>query len=681
LAAALAIAIAVSAAVVPARGAGSVPLGFTDQLLFSFEQPTALAFTPDGRMLVASRPGRLYVAVNGALVKPASLDLRSKICSNSERGLVGVAVDPQFTTNHFIYLFYTYKKFSGCPVQDATEPVNRVSRFVLQDTNVIAPTSETVLIDNVPSVTGIHNAGDLNFGSDGRLYVSLGDAGCGVGSGYGCKKPRSRNTLLGKILRITRDGAAPADNPFQGSGTLPCALTGSTASGNTCREIYAMGLRNPFRFAMDPNTPGKFHINDVGHSDWEEIDLGQAGADYGWELREGHCARGSTTDCGPPPSGVTNPLFDYHHNTGCKSITGGAFVPNDSGWPASYLGKYLFGDFICGSMFRLDDNGSGFQATPFVTGHPIGSIVHMEFGPHEPKRALYYATFEDGGQVRKIAFTSDGRPIAEMTASPITGPTPLTVHFDGSASADPEGQSLLYHWDFGDGASDTTSSPLTSHTYTTAGDRTASLVVEDTDGFTSAPFTLRVVPGNFAPVPVIDSPVEGAKFRVGQTLTLTGTASDVEDGTYPASALTWNVWLFHRDHRHPYFGPATGNNLTFTGPAPEDLTAATNSYLVVELTVTDSRGISITASRDVMPLTVPLTFKTKPTGLKVRVKDQPFVCPVTLTSWAGWMLTIKAPNQGSYRFLTWSDNGAQEHTITTPNAATTYTANYVKLGG
>src|SRR6185503_15043327 len=149
------------------------------------------------------------------------------------------------------------------------------------------------------------------------------------------------------------DGGVPADNPFQGADSVRCSVTGGTTAGMKCRETFAWGLRNPFRIAFDPNDLGsRFFINDVGQNVWEEIDAGTAGADYGWNLREGFCANGSTTNCGPPAAGLTNPLFAYNHADGCASITGGAFVPRGA-WPAEYDGVYLFSDFVCGTIFRL----------------------------------------------------------------------------------------------------------------------------------------------------------------------------------------------------------------------------------------------------------------------------------------------------------------------------------------
>jgi glucose/arabinose dehydrogenase len=381
-----------------APAAGAVPAGFQDSLLTSVTSPTDLAFTPNRRLLMTSQPGVLRIYKDGATV--TALDISAKICSNSERGLLGVAVDPSFSTNKFIYLYYTFKKFGLCPLGEPTNsanPVNRVSRFTLPDSNVINPASEKVLIDNIASPNGNHNGGDLQFGPGGALYVSVGEGGTGGAPA------RVLNNLNGKILRISKGGAIPSDNPFVGPNSVRCNVTGQTDAGKQCREIYAYGLRNPFRFGFDPNTSGaRFFINDTGQSTWEEIDLGKRGADYGWNIREGHCATGSTTNCGPPPAGMTNPIFDYQHGT-CNAITGGAFVPNGF-WPAQYNGAYMYADLTCGKIFRLKPaGGGGFTSAEFGTG--LGRPVSLTFGPYVNSRALYYTNYASGGQVRRIAFT------------------------------------------------------------------------------------------------------------------------------------------------------------------------------------------------------------------------------------------------------------------------------------
>lgn len=382
-----------------------LPPGFHDLPLADVAQPTALAFTPDGRLLITSQPGQLRVSQAGTLRDTPALDLQSRICSNSERGLLGIAVDPAFSANHFIYLYYTFMKGISC--SGSTNAVNRVSRWTLGDNNLA--TGESILIDNVPSPAGNHNGGDLHFGQDGYLYISIGDGGCDYAGNSGCAQDndaaRDRHVLLGKILRITTSGAIPVDNPFRGTNSDRCALTGKTDPGRVCRETFAWGLRNPFRFAFRPNS-NEFFINDVGQATWEEIDLGQSGADYGWNLREGFCKTGTTNDCGAPGAGITNPIFAYGRSDGCATITGGAFVPVGI-WPAAYDGAYLFADYVCGKIFRLVRSGTGiYSRAPFVSELGDRSATSLLFGPYKAKTALYYTSYAGGGQVRLITYVA-----------------------------------------------------------------------------------------------------------------------------------------------------------------------------------------------------------------------------------------------------------------------------------
>ncbi|MFY9824703.1 MAG: PQQ-dependent sugar dehydrogenase, partial [Thermoanaerobaculia bacterium] len=387
--------------------AAALPPGFSDSLVASVSSPTALDFTPDGRLLVTTQGGTLRIVQNGMLLPTAALTFStSNICTNSERGLLGVAVSPNFSSNRRIFLFYTFK-------MPSTTCVNRVSRFTLPDTNVIDPASEMVLIDNMPSTAGNHNAGDLVFGRDGFLYVTIGDGGCDYAGG-GCAgsndASRDQQELTGKLLRITEDGGIPASNPFQGAGTARCNVTGGTTAGNKCQETFAWGFRNPFRIAADPNDPGtRIFVNDVGQDAWEEIDAAQAGTDYGWNCREGRHTNNTSGPCNPTPPGMVDPIFEYAHNAtipgttspaSCNCISGGAFVPNGL-WPG-FDGAYLFGDCVCGGIFRLDQSGSAFAASDFA-GTGLGTVVHLLFGPFGSTQALYYTTLASGGQVRRIS--------------------------------------------------------------------------------------------------------------------------------------------------------------------------------------------------------------------------------------------------------------------------------------
>jgi glucose/arabinose dehydrogenase/PKD repeat protein len=676
--------------------ATTLPAGFAETLVTPVASPTALAFTPDGRLLIATQPGQLYVYKDGALQSPAALTLDPNgICTDIERGLLGVAVDPDFANNHYIYAYYT-RRVPGrrCP---GSGSMNHVVRWTLPDSNVIDLASEVVLLDFIPSWAGNHNAGDLHFGPDGYLYISVGDSGCRIdGSGLCAQdnnNARFLNYLTGKILRIAKDGSIPPDNPYAGaSDGRRCGNPAGVPPGTgPCVETWAWGLRNPFRFSFKPGTD-TFYINDVGQDTWEEIDVGQKNADYGWNVREGHCVAASSTNCPPPPASMTDPIFDYNHNTGCTGITASVFVPGGL-WPAPWDGAYLFADYVCGKIFRLADTGTGGHTwVEFATGLGDSSAVTMIFGPGGPNgsgQSLYYSSYANGGEVRRIDYVGSGNrtPTAAATASPESGPAPLTVSFDGSGSSDPDaGDTLTYLWTFGDGTPQTsTAGPTTTHTYA-AGTYTAQLAVQDNHGATSAPVSLPISSGNTAPVPVIDTPTDTDTFRVGDTVTLTGHAADAQDGTLPASSLSWTVIRHHADHTHPFLGPVTGNGIQFEGPTPENLLAASNSYLEIRLTATDSAGLSATVTRNFQAKRVDLTFATDPSGLSLTLEGNAVATPLTVTSWAGYGVAVDAPGQTgadghAYLWHSWSDGGAASHIIPTPDTAASFTATFVQAPG
>jgi glucose/arabinose dehydrogenase len=688
----------------PASGAAVTPPDFTDTRVTTVESPTALAFTPDGRLLVTTEQGRLRVYEDGALLVSPALDISGNICTNGARGLLGIAVDPNFATNHYIYLFYTFKKHGVCPQNTANVPVNRVERYVLSDSNTATP--DKILVDNIPNMHH-NNAGDLRFGKDGYLYVTVGDGACDYAGDSGCggenDASRDPHILLGKVLRITRDGGIPTTNPYTGTDSARCNLTGRTDIGKKCQETFASGLRNPFRFAFDPNASGtRFFVNDVGEARWEEVSEGRSGADYGHNLCEGNHDnpnRPGSVNCGAAP--YTPPIHDYSHDSGCSSITAAAFVPNGV-WPAAYDNSYLFGDYTCGKIFKLTPGGAGgFTRTDFVTGLGENSAVAMTFGPHEGGQALYYTTYGgngpgsggSGGEVRRIAYTGNANrpPTATVTANPTSGPSPLAVNFDGSRSNDPDTGDTLssYLWDFGDGSpTQTTTTPTTSHTYSTNGTYTASLRVEDNHGTLSDPATVRIDAGNEAPTPVIESPSADMLFRVDEEITLSGSATDPEDGQLEVESLEWQVLQHHNapnPHTHPYL-LETGNNLTITAPMPEGLiSTGAGNYLEVRLTATDSNGLSKTVTREVQPNRVNVSFASIPSGLSVLINGESFTTPRTLLSWEGYNLNVNAPSPQTlpgttYAFSAWSDGQgqqySQQYTIVTGTAPSTYTATF-----
>ena len=668
-------------------GAFALPPDFQDTRFATIPgSSTAMAFLPDGRLLVTTRPGDVHlVDRNGSVAASPALSLGAKVCAASEQGLLGIAVSPAFGSDRAVYLYYTHNKTGTCTGAGTQGAVNRVSRFLMDPTaGTIDPASEQVLVDNVPAYAGNHNAGYLHFDHDGHLFVTVGDGGCYYRNLSRCAGlnpvAQELNSLQGKVLRLTPDGGIPAGNPHVGPGTTRCAKTGFVEAGLECQEIYAHGLRNPFRAGFDDfGTENRFFINDVGQNHWEEVDDGTKGANYGWPMREGPCNTGSYTDCPPPPTGLTDPIHAYRHDTtgGCVSPTGGAFVPPGA-WPDSYVGDYLFVDYVCGRMWRKQHPAETGAVSDFASG--MYEVVDLAFGPVSTGgRALYVLR---GGstapQVRRITYVGLGNraPVASATASPREGQPPLLVQFDGRGSSDADGDPLTYRWDFGDGTTGTGST--TSHQYGRSGVFTARLTVTDARGASDST-EIEISVGS-RPVPVIETPAAGDEFAVGRQYVLRGRATDAEDGTLADSRLTWEIDLHHADHFHPFLAPTAGNGVPFTAPAPEDLTATTNTNLRIRLTATDSHGLTATTTRDMDPNRVTVSFATEPTGLRVRVNERTLTGPESVTSWENHALEVDAPTQAkdgqTWVWRSWSDGGARRHVVSTPASDAAYRATF-----
>jgi glucose/arabinose dehydrogenase len=210
--------------------------------------------------------------------------------------------------------------------------------------------------------------------------------------------------LVGKLIRIKKDGTVPASNPYaSAAGHRHCsAPAGVPAGTGPCAETYASGFRNPFRFAIEPGT-GTPWVNDVGESTWEEVDRVVAGADYGWNTCEGAHPQGGAANEPCPDPNLRDPLLEYDHSAGCRSITGGAFVP--AGTFGAHAGSYLYSDWVCAKIFERRPDGT---VSTFASGLASGGPVSIAFGPGAAAgtRALYYVTQANGGEVHRIAPTA-----------------------------------------------------------------------------------------------------------------------------------------------------------------------------------------------------------------------------------------------------------------------------------
>ncbi len=321
----------------------ALPPGFSlVPVATGFSQPTAFAFKGGQIFVTEKASGQVRSVRRDGSLRPFPV-LTVSVSTESERGLLGIALDPDFATNNFIYVYYTTGPnalaYSG-------SPKNRVSRFTFVPGTATA-VDETIIVDNIPSDAGNHNGGDIQFGFDGFLYIAVGDGGQFHDDAL------TLNTLRGKILRVRAiDGSSPPDNPHRfDPDSLRCGRPGGPPPGNgPCREIYAYGFRNPFRFSLRQSN-STLIIGDVGEGTWEELDTLVKDGNYGWNTFEGPCPL-ATANCDPAttpyPADFEKPIHFYKHSgtgeTG-RTIIAGAFAENGSNYPAPYKTNYFYGDF------------------------------------------------------------------------------------------------------------------------------------------------------------------------------------------------------------------------------------------------------------------------------------------------------------------------------------------------
>jgi glucose/arabinose dehydrogenase len=728
----------------------AVPAGFSDTIVIGgLSNPTAVQFAADGRIIVAQKGGQVYSFDSSGGSMTLRADLSTAVHDYWDRGLLGLALSPSFTSDNTVYVLYTYdappgqtapRWNDGCPTPpapttDGCVVTGRLSKLILGATP--GSFSEQVLVSGWCQQFPSHSIGTVRVGADGLLYAGAGDGASFNNVDYG----QYGNTYAGDQANPCGDPPAPAgtaltaptaeggalrsqsvrrtDGPATLDGTIiRVDTTGAPASGNpflassdpNTRRVLAYGMRNPFRFTNRPGT-NELWVGDVGWNTWEEIDRipntgGGAAVNFGWPCYEGD-ATGSAAQPGyqsanlnlcsalySSPSQVTAPFYAYNHSsqvvsgetcpTGGSSITGLAFYGTGS-YPASYNGGLFFADHTrrCIWFMPADATGNPDPSRIQTFAPSAGNPVDLEIGPGGD---LFYADL-DGGAIHRIRYTATGNqaPTAAITAQPTSGPTPLTVNFNGSGSNDPEGGALTYAWDLdGDGVYDNGSTAQVSWTYSTPGTFTASLRVTDPQGL-SGTTSVTITAGNSPPVPTISNPTSASRWKVGDTISFSGGATDAKDGTEPASRLSWTLLLHHcysptDCHIHTVqtvSGVASG---TFIAPDH-----GYPVYLELQLTATDAGGLSATTTVRLDPLTVDLTFRSNPGGLKVTITsaDASLTTPVTHTYVVNSQIHLIAPPTAgkgaqTYTFQSWSDGGTADHNITAPASATTYTAVYRK---
>ncbi len=345
-------------------------LGFT-QIASGLPSPIAITHAGDssGRLFITLQAGQIVIHDGTQLLATPFLDITSLVVSGGERGLLSVAFHPNYESNGFFYVYYT-RSSDGALV---------IARYhVSSDPNVADASSASILLTIPHPGATNHNGGQLQFGPDGYLYVGTGDGGTGGGNS------QNGSSLLGKILRIDVDGAAPyaipASNPFVSDPAV-------------ADEIWALGLRNPWRFSFD-NLTGDLFIADVGQNTWEEVNFqassSAGGQNYGWPCFEGMHATGSSTVC--TIGTIAAPVAEYNHGTsdsiGC-SISGG-YRYRGSEYP-NMAGIYFYGDYCTGRIWGAEPSGSSWAAVELTdTNFSISTFGESEDG------SLYLADYSSG---------------------------------------------------------------------------------------------------------------------------------------------------------------------------------------------------------------------------------------------------------------------------------------------
>lgn len=609
------------------------PAGFSQvQVANGISSPTVMAFAPDGRLFVAQQNGVLRIIQNGSLLTTPFMSI--SVHSSGERGLLGIAFDPNFTTNQYIYVYYTLSSGAN----------NRISRFTANG-NLVVPGSEVVLLNLDPLSTATnHNGGSLQFGSDGKLYV-------GIGENATASNAQNLDTYHGKIIRINPDGSVPGGNPF--------------TSGSAQRQrIWVYGMRNPYTLAIQPGT-GKLFVNDVGQNTWEEInECNTGGLNYGWPTAEGISSN----------SAFTNPVYYYAHGSGIGkgcAITGGSFFnPSSTNYPSQYAGRYFFMDYCNNWIDMLIISGTTYTRSNFASSI-AGSSVCIATGPDGN---LYFLS-RTAGAVYKIQYAASTAPSITNHPQSISVSQGNTATFSVTATGTPP---FSYQWRKNNinitGATSATFS-IPSVLLSDAGNYSV-VVTNSVSSATSNNATLTVTGPNQLPLATITSPLGGARYNAGATINYSGTGTDPENGNLSASAFSWFVHFHHDAHVHP--GPsATSGVSSGSFQIPNSGETAVNVFYRLYLVVTDLQGGKDTSFVDILPNTATITLNTNPQGLQITLDGQPFTAPYSSSSVVGMLRAIGTPSpQGQYSFSSWSHGGTANQSITTPVSNTSYTANF-----
>ena len=633
----------------------ALPQGFIKETKLLAQDVIKMHFLPDGRLLIAYRTGVFKIAnPSETPMNPQTFMTITNVNMDGEKGVLSFVLDPNFAANGYFYVWYTPIK----PVNNKAAGLT-ISRFTFTALNPLA-TETPLWVDPDGTPGPYHYGGDIVI-KNNQLYATQGDK-------FYPETAQDMTKSATCIIRINLDGSVPADN-------------NTPKSEKGC---WAWGIRNGWRMSYDA-VSGNIYIAEVGGNDQsvasEDIHIAKAGVNFGWPLCEGYCNNvdyQNTCQCGKHD----NALFAYNHKdssapTGANAAIIGGYVYRDTQFgSATYYGKYFFGDYARGWIKYLPLSNDGLT----VTGAPVMfddyavGITGME--PGQDGSLWYHSTY---GITRVYNANGNQPPVINTAAASKTaGDAPLVVQFTGAAQ-DPEGQSLTYTWDFGDGTSSNNVNP--SKIYTKDGTYSVYLRVSDGQAQTTAP-VIKIEVGK-KPVVTITSPVDGVKFLATQTITISGNAFN--NGVQMDNALLqWNLQIHHDNHIHPGL-TGTGPSIIITVPTGGHAFEG-DTYYIATLSATNPSGLTTSTSINLYPTEVFMTLASSPSGLSLFSDGNPHVTPYTVDSLINFNHDLVATpaiclNSVPYVFKSWSDGGAASHTISTPASDFAVTATYAVTSG
>jgi glucose/arabinose dehydrogenase len=662
------------------------PSGFIDEVISdNWIIPAGLTFDANGRMYVWEKSGKVFVVENGVKSAKPIIDISEEVLDYGDHGLNGLALDPDFLKNGYVYLMYAakrnhvlnfgkhdYKVQEETPFQTTIGRITRYTLSISSNFTELELNSRKVLLGETPS-TGIpilvdnHGVGSLVFGLDGTLLATIGDASLAtdgvvddtqndwfkeaISLGFiksdeniNAYKSQYLNSLDGKLIRINPNtGDGLSSNPFYEAGSPRSPKS----------RVWAFGLRNPFRFSIKPNTgstnladgkPGTIYMGDVGWSHREEMNVAtKGGLNFGWPTYEGiDYVNKSYQDPKFFPQNHQKPVIDWRGTFAQGIVDGDAFAVgsplfkgnkfsgiasiggiwyNFQQFPREYQNLYFHGDYEGWiKAFKFDTKGNPTETIDFVSDvHPTSFAINPKDG------AIYYTNYfyPNIHEIRRLSYNPNAnrRPTVVQSATPIYGKTPLAVNFKASDSKDPEGTTLKYEWNFGDGQTSNEANP--NHTYKSTGKVAtygASVKVTDAGGLSSFK-TMNIFVDN-TPPQIISTSIDKLEVFENTKDFLVSLNAQVSDAEHTKEQLSylWSVLLYHDDHIH-----FVTSSYRLTGEAvltsvPCD---AQTYFYKVTLTATDVEGLSSTYEKIIKPNCVVLSVSPSSSELNIAPNPTP----------------------------------------------------------